>query len=65
MDVATVLLKATLTGIKNGTVKPDPTQWAVLEDAGLVKNFVLTKAAWMRLEHDRVSAPVRGDAHRG
>lgn len=34
MDVAHELLKATLTGIKNGTAKPDLSQWAVLEQRG-------------------------------
>jgi hypothetical protein len=54
MDVAAALLIATLTGIKNGTVRPDLSQWAILEEAGLAQGGTLTKAAWARLDQRRV-----------
>lgn len=49
MDVATQLLNATLSGIRNGTIHPDHSQWAILEGAGLARDGLLTPAAWLRL----------------
>jgi hypothetical protein len=46
MDVAEQLLRATLAGIKNGTVRPDFSQWAILESAALARSGPLTHAGW-------------------
>lgn len=42
MDIASELLKATLAGVANGTVKPSMSQAAILEHAGLIKDGLLT-----------------------
>ncbi len=42
MDIANELLKATLAGVANGTVKPSMSQAAILEHAGLIKDGLLT-----------------------
>lgn len=42
MDIASELLKATLAGVANKTVKPSMSQAAILEHAGLIKDGLLT-----------------------
>ncbi|SEL16357.1 hypothetical protein SAMN05428989_1586 [Pseudoxanthomonas sp. GM95] len=50
MEIANELLMATLVGIKNGIVRPDLTQWALLESSGLARQGVLTTAGWRLID---------------
>ena len=50
MNISSRLLRTTLVGIKNGTVRPDLAQWALLEEAGLALSGTLTPAGWLLID---------------
>lgn len=63
MDIARRLLKTTLLGIKNGTAKPDLSQWALLEDAGLARDGLLTAEGWQLIDPKLAVTPPPRSAH--